>query len=873
MSIVPRSEEDIQRLVAERKERLKELTCINETTQIIKENRSVGETLTLIAEILPRAWHYPEMTVARIWLDGQEYTSQGFREGDWRQSQKFETIDNRKGEIEVFYLKEFQELDEGPFLKEERQLIENLASIISNYLNSQEARKILQKSNEEDTVRKEVSQFQHPREVNSRMLLQKFLSKQNANRDIFHDLMRYKVKEILLVATLYDAFSIEKEGRFSEHILGEYSQLNLTSMPRVTGVSNYDEAIEQLNSRHFDLVILMIGVDKVTPMQIAVRVKRDYQYIPIYVLLNNDREVSSFKETNPELSNIDMLFVWNGDSSIFFAMVKHLEDKVNVENDTQVGLVKVILLVEDSEMYYSRYLPMLYSNVLEQTKRIIDDVSTDDLFKVLRLRARPKILLATSYEDAIDIVKKYQESLLCLISDVKFTKENVLDENAGFSLVVQAREMIKDLPTVIQSSDIKNSRRAFELKSTFINKNSETLLQDIRNFIMHHLGFGNFVYRDSGGRKIAEAKSLKEFEKHINSIPSESIVYHGKRNHFSLWLMARGEIKIAKMIHPLKVTDFKNPGEFRKYLQYVIKKYRNESNTGKIVNFEETALLDESNIVSMGSGALGGKGRGCAFINTLIYNLNFSEIIPEMNIRTPRTVIIGTDEFDLFMQRNNLQEMIHMETDYEKTRKLFLEGDLSYNLEKRLKELLKLVNRPLAIRSSSLLEDSTMQPFSGIFETYLIPNNHPDFNVRFKQLKDAVKLVYSSIYSPQSKCYFEAINFKLEDEKMAVVIQDVVGTYHQDHFYPHISGTAQSHNYYPVAHMEPEDGFAIAGLGLGHYVVNGERAYRFSPKYPTLEMSSLQSQLRDSQVEFLALDMINSEVDFCKDGSEANLHR
>ncbi|MDF1576425.1 MAG: PEP/pyruvate-binding domain-containing protein [Bacteroidales bacterium] len=873
MSLVPRSEEDIQRLIAERKERLKELTCINETTQIIKENRSIEETLTQIAEILPRAWQYPEMTVARVWFEGRDYSSQGFREGDWRLEKKFETIDSRKGSIEVFYLKAFPEMDEGPFLKEERQLIENLASIISNYLSSQEARKMLYKSTEEDTVREELSQFQHPRDVSSRMLLQKFLAKQNANRDIFHDLMRYKVKEILLVATLYDAFSIEKEGRFSEHILGEYSQLNLTSMPRVTGVSTYEEAIEQLNSRHFDMVILMIGNDKVTPMQVSARVKNDYPYIPIYVLLNNDREVSSFKETNPTLSNIDRLFVWNGDSSIFFVMVKHLEDKVNVENDTQLGLVKTILLVEDSEIYYSRYLPLLYNTVLEQTKRIIDDVSTDELFKVLRLRARPKILLATTYEEAIQTVGKYQDSLLCVISDVKFPKEDKMDHQAGFSLISQVREMIKGLPTVIQSSDIKNSQRAFELKSTFINKNSETLLQDIRNFIMHHLGFGSFIYRDSGGMKIAEAQSLKEFEKHIDSIPSESLVYHGKRNHFSLWLMARGEIKIAKIIHPVKVTDFKTPDDFRNYLKYVIKKYRNESNTGKIVNFEGSALLDESNIVSMGSGALGGKGRGCAFINTLIYNLNFSEIIPEMNIRTPLTAIIGTDEFDIFMERNKLMEAVHQESDYEQIRARFLEGDLSYNLEKHLKEMLKLVNRPLAVRSSSLLEDSTMQPFSGIFETYLIPNNHPDFNVRFRQLKDAIKLVYSSIYSPHSMRYFEAINFSLEDEKMAVVIQDVVGTYHEDHFYPHLSGTAQSHNYYPVAHMEPEDGFAIAGLGLGHYVVNGERAYRFSPKYPTLEMSSIQSQLRDSQVEFMALDMIHSEVDFCKEGSEANLHR
>jgi len=872
-NLVPRSEEDIQRLIAERRERLKELTCINQTTQIIKENRTVEETLSQIVGILPRAWQYPEMTVARIWFEGKDFCSPGFREGDWTQSQVLESLDGRKGSIEVHYLKEFPKKDEGPFLKEERHLIDNLASIISNYLNSLQAKRILQKSEEEDTVREEVHQFHHPRDVNSRKLLQKFLSKQNANRDIFHDLMRYKVKEILLVATLYDAFSIEKEGRFSEHILGEYAQLNLTSMPRVTGVSNYEEAIGQLNSRHFDMVILMIGTDKVTPMQVSARVKRDFPYVPIYVLLNNDREVSSFKETNPTLSHIDRLFVWNGDSSIFFAMVKHLEDKVNVENDTELGLVKVILLVEDSEMYYSRYLPLLYSNVLEQTKRIIEDVSTDELFKVLRLRARPKILLATNYEDAVALVKKYQDSLLCLITDVKFQKQGLMDDNAGFSLAMAARETIKGLPTVIQSSDIKNSRRAFELKCTFINKNSDTLLQDIRSFIMHHLGFGNFVYRDSGGRKIGEAKSLKEFEKQISTIPAESLVYHGKRNHFSLWLMARGEIKIAKMIHPVKVTDFKTPADFRNYLQYVIKKYRNESNTGKIVQFEESALLDESNIVSLGSGALGGKGRGCAFINTLIYNLNFGEIIPEMNIRTPRTSIIGTDEFDIFMERNKLYELILMETNYERIREFFLAGELSYHLEKNLKELLKVVNRPLAVRSSSLLEDSTMQPFSGIFETYLLPNNHPDFKVRFKQLKDAIKLVYSSIYSPQSRSYFEAINFKLEDEKMAVVIQDVVGTYHQDHFYPHISGTGQSHNYYPVAHMEPEDGFAIAGLGLGHYVVNGERAYRFSPQFPGLEMSSLQSQLRDSQVEFLALDMIHSEVDFCHGGSESNLKR
>ncbi|PID91588.1 MAG: pyruvate, phosphate dikinase [Bacteroidetes bacterium] len=873
MSHKARSEEEIQRLIAERKERLKELTCINETIQIFKENRSVEETLGQVAQTLAKAWQYPEMTVARIWFEGIAYTSQGFREGQWRQSTKFETIDQRKGEIEVFYLQAFPELDEGPFLSEERQLLENMASFIANYLNSQEARKVLEQRPREAGPREEIPQPRDQKEQISRKLLQNFLSKQNANRDIFHDLMRFRVKEILLVATLYDAFSIEKEGRFSEHILGAYSQLTLSSMPRVTGVSNYEEAIDQLNARHFDMVILMIGIDRVTPMQVSARVKRDFPYVPIYVLLNNDREVSAFKETNPSLSNIDHLFVWNGDSSIFFAMVKHLEDKVNVQNDTQKGLVKVILLVEDSEIYYSRYLPLLYNNVLEQTMRIIDDLSADELFKVLRFKARPKILLATNYEEAIGIVKKYQDALLCLITDVEFEKDGLLDEHAGFSLVNHSRELVKGLPTVLQSSDVKNSRRAYELRSTFINKNSETLLKDIRNFIMHHLGFGNFVYRDSGGRKIAEAKSLKEFEKHILTIPGESLVYHGRRNHFSLWLMARGEVKIARMIHPVKVSDFATPEEFRSYLHYAISTYRNEANTGKIVQYEESALLDESTIVSLGSGGLGGKGRGCAFLTTLIYNLNFPELIPELNIRTPCTSIIGTDEFDLFMQRNDLQDFIREEEDYEVIRERFMEGDLSYNLEKRLKGLLRVVKQPLAVRSSSLLEDSTMQPFSGIFETYLIPNNHPDFNVRLRQLKDAVRLVYASIFSPQSRRYFEAIQYKLEEEKMAVVVQEVVGTRHKDHFYPHISGTAQSHNYYPVAHMEPEDGFAIAALGLGHYVVNGEKAHRFSPRYPGLEISSLESQLRDSQVDFLALDMKDTEVGFSGKGAEANLHR
>ncbi len=847
------------------------MSCINQATQIVRENRSVDQTLSHIVRILPPAWQYPEMTVASIRLEDKIYTSPGFRESKWKQKQRFSTFDKRDGEITVYYLKEFKELDEGPFLKEERHLIENLASIIESYLNTQAAQKLLKQSAEKEFIRKEISQFDKPAEVNSRMLLQKFLTKQNANRDIFHDLMPYKVKEILLVSTLYDAFSIEKEGRFSEHILGEYHQLNLTSMPRVTGVSTYEEAMEQLSSHHFDLVILMVGNDKETPMVIAGSVKNEYPYIPIYVLLNNDREVLKFKKINPSLKNIDRLFVWNGDSQVFFAMVKSLEDLVNVDNDTQIGMVKVILLVEDSEIYYSRYLPLLYSIVLEQTRRIIDDVSTDDLFKVLRLRARPKILLATNYEQALEVIEKYQDCMLCLITDVEFTREGVEDPEAGFRLVKYMKNMVKGLPTVVQSSDIENSAKAYEQKSNFINKNSETLMQDIRAFISHHLGFGNFVYKDATGNKIAEAKSLKEFENNIAKIPMESLIYHGKRNHFSLWLMARGELKIAKMIHPVRVSDFKTPTEFRNYLRHVIRKFRNESNIGKIINYEPAAVMDETNIVSLGTGPLGGKGRGCAFINTLIYNLNFPDIIPDLNIRTPRTCIVGTDEFDIFMERNSLHEVVRGDHSYEEIRRIFSEADLSYNLEKKLKSLVKQMDRPLAVRSSSLLEDSTLQPFSGIFDTYLIPNNDESVITRTNQLAHCIKLVYASIYSAHSRSYFEVTNFNLEEEKMGVVIQEVVGTKHGQYFYPHVSGTAQSHNYYPVAHMEPEDGYALAALGLGHYVVNGEKSYRFSPVYPNLEVNSPRKLYRDSQVDFYALDLSSSDEDFVKKGSEANL--
>lgn len=864
-------ERALRQLMMENKERLKELSAINRTTSIIREGKSKEEILQQICMILPEAWQYPEYTIARIRYDSLEYQTPGFQTTPWVQQQSFETIDGKKGYIQVCYTREFIELDEGPFLKEERHLINNLTSIITGYLNSMAALAIIAPA-AYPAVPLHIEKEEKGSHVASRKLLQKFLNKNNYDRDVYHDLMPFKVKEILLVANLYDAYSIEREGRFSEHVLGEYSQLNLTSVPRITGVSSPDEAFEQLQNKHFDMVILMMGADKKTPISLAARLKKAYPYIPVFLLLNNNRDIAMFSEDDKRLDHIDKVYIWNGESKVFFAMIKLLEDRINVENDTRVGLVRVILLVEDSPIYYSRYMPMLYHIVMEQTKRIIDDVSSDELYKVLRLRARPKILHASNYEEAIDIATRYRDYLLCLITDVKFPRQGTLNEDAGAALVKEIKQMLPEIPTVMQSSDPDNAEKAYAFKASFINKNSESLTQDFRSFITHFLGFGNFIYRNSEGAQIAQARSLKEFESQLKTIPHESLLYHARKDHFSLWLMARGEIQAAKILNPQKASDFETPHQMRDYLLNVISEFRNEQNRGKIIPYEESAILDETNIVSLTPGSLGGKGRGVAFINTLLYNYDFSQHVPNIHIRAPKTLVIGTDEFEYFMDRNKLYEQIIQEEDYEVIKQAFVAAQLTDTLVRKLKVILKKITKPIAIRSSGLFEDSLMQPFAGIFETFLLPNNHPDLNVRMQQTMDAIKLVYASVFSDVAKGYIRAVNYKIEEEKMAVVIQEVVGNTYGDYYYPHISGVAQSYNYYPFAHMKPEEGYAVAALGLGKYVVEGEKAYRFSPKYANLDINSPKDQYKNSQVNFFAVDLHKKDLNLLE-GDMAGLAR
>ncbi len=864
-----KSQSGYDRLRSETIERLKELSTINRTTAIMKEGKSEFETLQQIAYILPDGWQYPEFAKARIIYESHEFRSNEFYKTQWGQKQEFLTIDNKSGSIEIYYTKSFPDADEGPFLREERDLINNLANIITGYLNSIKGKAVMKRFGYKTEEEESQTEKKEECAITSMQLLQRFLNKNNLDRDIYHDLMPFKVKELLIVANLYDAYCIENEGRFTEHLIGDYTRLNLSSMPRITGVSAEEEALEQLQSKHFDLVIIMVGVDKKIPLTISERIKKSFPYIPVFLLLNNNSDINYFESEKKPLS-FDRTFVWNGESRIFFTMVKHVEDKINLENDTKIALVRFILVVEDSPMYYSRYLPLLYQAVLEQTTRIINDVSTDDLYKVLKLRARPKILLATNYEEALDIFNRYSEYLFCLITDVKFSKGGVISETAGFDLVNFLRSKKKEIPVIIQSSNAEHAVEAHNLKSTFIDKNSENLVQEIKSFIMHYLGFGNFVYRDNSGKKLVEVKSLKEFEKHLRTIPKESILYHAQKDHFSMWLMARGEIQAAKILHPRKAYEFNDAESVREYLISVIQRFRNEQNRGKVIPYDESAILDESNIVTLSEGAMGGKGRGLAFVNSLIYNFDFSNYISQINIRTPRTAFVGTDEFEYFLDHNNLHEVINEDIPYDQLKQIFIEGKLTPTLTKKLKEVLRLITKPIAVRSSGLFEDSLMQPFAGIFETYLLPNVHPDINVRLNQLMDAIKLVYASVYSRVARGYIRAVNYRIEEEKMAVIIQEVVGKQYDNMYYPHISGVAQSYNYYPFAHMKPEEGFAVAAFGLGKYVVEGEKAYRFSPKYATTEILSSKDQVKGSQTEFYAVDLRKEEINLLE-GDTAGL--
>ena len=861
----------LNNLLYENRERLKELHVINHTSHLISQGKPIDETLQKICAIIPRSWQYPRFTAVRISFEGKTWVSRDFKDTPWGLHESFITFDNKRGTIDVFYLKEFPRSFEGPFLKEERQLIINLGKLIGGYLNSYKGREMYSKVKYEKLQPFNPGDYRQTLVKNKRPL-QLFFNQQSLDKYIYLDMMKYKVKEILFVATLYDAFILENEDSFFEQFMGIIYQYSLFSLPRITGVTTPEEALDLLETANFDIAILMVGIDKETPVLLSKQIKEKRPSMPVYLLLNQKSNIKYFEELVPTLTSVNKLFVWSGNSQIFFAMVKSIEDAANVENDTRIGLVRIILLVEDSALYCSKYLQILYSIVFGQVQQVLPEVEKNELDKICKMRSRPKILLARNYEDAMFIFNKYKDFMLCVISDVEFERDGKIDKTAGIKFINYIKSHILNLPIILTSSEKNNAQLAKSLKVGFINKSSETLLNDLKNFLTYYLGFGDFVFRNREGNPIAVARSLREFETLLQVVPDETFYLHAQENQFSLWLMARGEIDLARTLNPMRIGDYKDVKESRQLFIETFVRYREEKKRGKVLNFDETAIMNEKNIVAFSGGSFGGKGRGLAFINALVYNFDFGDIRKEINIRTPITAIIGTDEFENFIETNGLFDiLIQTGTSYKTIRQVFANASISQALIKKLEFFVEQIEKPIAVRSSSLSEDSLTQPFAGVFDTYIIPNDRGNKKVVLENLIIAVKLVFASVYSDNSKTYFQAIHHKVEEERMAVILQELVGNQYYNYYYPHISGIAQSYNYYPVAHMKPEEGFAVAAVGLGSYVVEGWKSYRFSPRYPKIEMYSTRDLLNSSQLKFYALNTVKHDVDYITDGELASL--
>ncbi len=679
-------------------------------------------------------------------------------------------------------------------------------------------------------------------------------------RNIFHDLMRFRVREVLLVGSLYDSFVVESDGVLTEQIYGEYFKLNLNTVPRITCAYTDEAALALFSEGRFDLVIIMAGLDFERPLALAKAMKLSWPGIPVLLLVTNNTGLEALAPERPELRHVDRVFVWNGYSKLFVGMMKYVEDARNAEEDTRTGLVRVILLIEDSVRYYSRYLPVLYKVILKQTQALIEEEKAVETYKLLRIRARPKVLLASSYEEAAEILARFEPYLLAVITDLRFPREGKLDCEAGFEFLKMAKERIADLPVMIQSSEIGVRERAYAMGAAFADKESESLEHELAVFLQENLGFGPFRFRapapEGGeGEVIAEARNMREFIELLDRVPTESLLMHAGRNHFSAWLLARGEIQFAKLLKNYRIDDFSSPQEIRRFIRRVLEGARRDKSRGMVPNFDESMCRDENCMMRLGDGSAGGKGRGLVFIKSLLEHLELGNELPGIQVKIPMTALLGIDEFERFLESNGLWSFAYYEASPEEVRARFLTAPLSAELVERLRAFLAVAERPLAVRSSGLFEDMLMVPFSGIYDTYVIPNAHPIPERRLAQLCDAIRLIYASLFSAKARAYFDAARYKIEEERMAIVIQELVGSRRGRWFYPHVSGTAQSFNYYPVSYVRPEDGLCVAALGLGSYVVEGGPAHQFCPKWPKLDVVAPARERESSQRVFRALDM------------------
>ncbi|MBN1651753.1 MAG: phosphoenolpyruvate synthase [Bacteroidales bacterium] len=672
----------------------------------------------------------------------------------------------------------------------------------------------------------------------------------------FSNLMKKRIYHVLLLSSAYDAFILEDDGRIDEQIFNEYVSLNLRYPPQFILVTDEDEAFKVMDEQNIDLVITMLSAEKESTFDFATNFKNEFPDIPIVALTPFSREVS-LRFDKEKTQVFDYVFSWLGNADLLLAIIKLIEDKMNAEYDINEIGVQAIILVEDSVRFYSSYLPNIYKIIFTQSKQFMQE-GLNEHQKMLRMRGRPKILFATTYEDAIHLYDKFHDNLLGVITDMSYKHYGIRNQFAGLNLCRHIKMDNKYTPLLIQSSDANNILFAKEIRVGFLHKHSKTLLRELRRFIIKHFAFGPFEFIDPHTHNVVEkAADLKEMQDKLYLIPDASLRYHITRNHFSKWLNARALFSLASIFKMVSAEDFENLDEARHFLFHSMQNFRINKGRGVIAEFNKDSYDEYLIFTRMGNGSIGGKARGLAFLDSLIKRNKLLAKYPDVLISIPRTVVLSSDIFDEFMERNNLYKVALSDISDEKILDHFINASLSEKVTENLKAFIKIVRKPIAVRSSSLLEDSYYQPFAGIYSTYMIPNLHQEPEQMIRMLSLAIKSVYASAYFKSSKAYMTATSNLIDEEKMSIVFQEITGSPKGDVFYPSFSGVARSINFYPIEPEKPEDGIANIAIGLGKQIVEGGQTIRFSPKYPKkiLQLSSPDQAMRETQKQFYVLDL------------------
>jgi CheY-like chemotaxis protein len=675
----------------------------------------------------------------------------------------------------------------------------------------------------------------------------------------FELLMQKRIRKVLLLCSSYDAFMLEEDGRVDEQIFNEYVSLNLRNAPGIIQADTSEKAFHILENNHIDLVISMLSIRDIDPFNLSKKLKQRYPQIPVVVLTPFSREVS-LKLRNEDLSAIDSVFCWLGNGDLMLAIIKLIEDWMNAPFDIEEIGVQCILLVEDSIRYTSSYLPLLYKMIFTQSRQFMREALNEHQ-KMLRMRGRPKILHASTYNEAVALYHKYKNNMLGVISDVTFRMESApgTKTNAGFDLCRLIRSEDRNMPVLLQSSDLNNAKFARELQVGFIHKYDKNLSNKLSSYINNHFGFGDMIFRDPvTHEEIVRAVDLKSLQEVLWKVPDEVLIYHVSRNHISKWFNARGLFSIARIFKAVDSGDFSDIQSLREYIEKAISLYLRDTGRGIIAQFDRETFNEYTSFARIGDGTIGGKARGLAFINSIIKKEKIYGKYPGVLISIPQTVVIGADIFEEFIEDNHLSQIAHSPAPDEEILQAFLNARLPGRVKEDISAFALLAKTPIAARSSSKLEDSHYQPFAGVYSTCLVPYAS-DHTVMVKNIVQAIKAIYASVFYAGSKSYIAATSNVIDEEKMAVILQELCGKQYGSHFYPTISGVAGSVNFYPIAPETTKDGIANIALGLGKYVVEGSPGIRFSPKYPRkiLQLSSPKTALNETQKYFFALDLSN----------------